>query len=240
MRSVDNAQLQTAEQSLRTRALAAARSRPLLVLSGWRAPPIAAWSLARTLRPLGGGGPPVVHLSFMLRNDLGSMASLVRRRVHERLGADAAGGIDVVGVSMGGLVARAAAIAEGKGGAPPVRIARLFTLATPHRGAKLARYIAPDAAARAMRPGSEALRQLDEHLAMTVPSLTCYARLHDTWVGATNTAPPGHEPIWLDGPRVGAHHLISLDRRIVLDVALRLAGDAPLLPDAWATRPPHD
>lgn len=138
---------------------------------------------------------------------------------------------------MGGLVARLAALApearEPFGiptELPRLNIARLFTLATPHRGASLAGIVALDAAARDMKPGSPFLRDLDA--AEPDPRLyemVCYARLRDAWVGATNTAPPGTNPIWVPTPaRNLAHLTVSRDRRILLDIARRLRGEPPL------------
>src|SRR6185369_10092730 len=83
--------------------------------------------------------------------------------------------VDVVGVSMGGLVARWAALPpadrfrEGAAHNPGatgkrLRIRNLYTLGTPHRGAILANLIAPDPIARDMRAGSGFLRTLDARL----------------------------------------------------------------------------
>jgi hypothetical protein len=147
--------------------------------------------------------------------------------------------VDVVGVSMGGLVARAAAsdwvARRSAAGSRRVRIARLFTLATPHKGATLANRICPDGTARDMRPGCDFLSRLNaeppEH------ELICYARLRDWWVGATNTAPPGREPMWVDAPALLSHQLVTHDPVIRTDVARRLRGEEPL---GRPSHPPRD
>ena len=68
-----------------------------------------------------------------------------------------------------------------------LKIVRLFTLGTPHGGAKLAEVARPDAAARDMRAGSAFLTALDRSLAGASYELVCYTRLRDTWVGQPGT-----------------------------------------------------
>jgi len=115
--------------------------RPLLVLSGWRAWPLLAWSLARSLRRrLGASADEVAWVSFATVSSFEAAVRRVVRRVEERWPGGEDGWtreVDVVGVSMGGITARAAAAGVFPG-VTRLRIARLFTLATPHRGARLA------------------------------------------------------------------------------------------------------
>jgi pimeloyl-ACP methyl ester carboxylesterase len=201
---------------------------PLVVLSGWRATPALSHALAREMRKRL-GDRPVAPVSFMTTSSIESAADRLVRAVDERFPTDDAertAEVDIVGVSMGGLVARLAA-AVGAGGRR-LRIGTLFTLSTPHRGAKLAETITLDRAARQMKPGSAFLRALDAH--ERDYELVCYARLGDRWVGATNTAPPGMDPIWVEPPRMTLSHLlVSRDPRILDDIAARLGGEAPLL-----------
>jgi pimeloyl-ACP methyl ester carboxylesterase len=194
--------------------------------------------LARRLRTLTGAGDgEVLPVSYPLCWNVDSAVQRVVERVTDRLGGGAAD-VDVVAVSMGGLIARAAAApATARRVGNRLHIARLFTLATPHRGARLSRWIAPDSSARAMRPGSDFLRWLDEAYGCAEYRLICYTRLGDTWVGATNTAPAGVTPIWF--PRtIGSHIYISQDPRITLDIARRLRAEEPLFEPA--APPPHD
>ena len=145
--------------------------------------------------------------------------------------------VDLVAHSMGGLVARAAAMGGVFGqsrGTKRLRIARLFTLATPHLGAKLARRIAPDRTARDMKPGSSFLHTLDDALMDAPYELICYARLRDSWVGATRTAPEGHGVRWVNGTRAVGHLTITQDRRIIMDIAKRLRGESGLLREGLA------
>ena len=83
---------------------------------------------------------------------------------------------------------------------------------------------APDGASKA---------KLDEADYEIVP----YAVLRDGMVGATNTAPPGQEPIWVSGRLFMSHLLIALESRIYTDVALRLRGEQPL---GSPSEPPRD
>jgi hypothetical protein len=124
---------------------------------------------------------------------------------------------------MGGLIARAAAIPAA--GRKRVRIARLFTLGTPHRGARLAPYIPLDPLVRNMRPGSDLLKRLDGH--RPDYELRCYARLRDSWVGARNAAPAGTQPLWKPGPLIMSHQTISTDSLIRADIARCLRNEAP-------------
>jgi hypothetical protein len=102
--------------------------------------------------------------------------------------------------------------------------------------------VRPDAGALQLSRGSRLLASLDASLSRSIGEVTCYALLRDWMVGATNTAPPGMTPLWLDVDRWYArpisHFSITSDRRIVADLALRLRGLAP-----WSragSPPPRD
>lgn len=172
-----------------------------------------------------------MSVAYVGAGDIREAARVVAGKVAARFGADwAAREFDVVGISMGGLVARV--LASPQDGGPALRIKRLFMLATPHRGAKLARVVAPDRAARDMRPGSDFLGALDARLPSAGYELVCYAQLRDWWVGAGRAAPPGRVPIWTDTESVGArlfsHFQINFNRRVLRDVARRLRGEEPV------------
>ncbi len=153
------------------------------------------------------------------------------------------GEVDVVGFSLGGLVARYAASAPLANEAaaprdvPPARrlcIRRLFTIATPHRGARMAELPTLDRLQIDMRPGSAFLQHLDGERAKAGYQLFAYARLGDAIVGPANAAPAGSHPWWVpnrpaDLAHVGAYH----DPRIIADIARRLRNEIPL-----TTEPP--
>lgn len=205
--------------------------RPVLCLSGWRAWPIMAEGVARRLSELTGAGLECFgRCSFQEVGSFEGAVAKVMRTVEREWGSRDVE-LDVVGVSMGGLVARAAAV--GMFGGERLRVRRLFTLSTPHRGARLAGVVALDSAARDMKPGSEFLRRLDEmerEEGGRGYELVCYARTRDWWVGARNAAPEGMAPIWVEPPLVTMSHLcVTMDRRILGDVASRLLGKGAVL-----------
>lgn len=196
--------------------------RTVVVLCGWRAPLAALKSVRahlRTLMP----GTRVIPIAFPRASSMREADHATRQVLDARQLADTP--LDIVAISMGGLIARA--LAAGLFGTP-TPIHSLFTFATPHRGAVLAKYIRPDSAARDMRPGSPFLRDLDAALPGATFHLTPYGYKRDWWVGCDNTAPPGYTPLWLDPPdirgRIFSHFMITTERRIILDVALRLRG----------------
>ncbi len=149
--------------------------------------------------------------------------------------------VDVIGASMGGLAARYAALPPLPGDRPHrrLRIARLFTLASPLRGAVLADAIPINLhpLQGGMRTGSWLYRRIadtpldwDEQYAVY-----SYVRLADDQVGQSNAALPGVTPWWVSSPPwpQPTHHASFLDHRILADVARRLRGEPPL-----TTEPP--
>jgi len=99
-----------------------------------------------------------VHSFNLTPNDgkasLSRMAQQVESYVRERLAKDEA--FDLVGFSMGGMIARY--YVQRLGGLARVR--RFITIAAPHRGTWSA-YLRNNPGARDMRPGSSFLRDLD-------------------------------------------------------------------------------
>ncbi len=148
--------------------------------------------------------------------------------------------VDVVGVSMGGLAARYAA-ASPRPADPPhrrrLRIARLFTISSPLRGAKLADEIPFDLhpLQPAMRTGSWLYRLLNDGPVRPadVYAVYSYVRLRDDRVGTANAAVPGVTPWWLSAPRppASSHHAVFADVRILADIVARLRGDEPFTRD---------
>ena len=138
--------------------------------------------------------------------------------------------VDVVAISMGGVVARYAA-------APPVdakgkrlKVARLFTISSPHRGAAMAALPAVlGRTQRDLRRGSIFLRELARREAALPPyELVPYGRLGDAVVGAENTAPAGTTPIWVPNLLLEDAHLTAFaDPRILADIARRLRREEP-------------
>jgi pimeloyl-ACP methyl ester carboxylesterase len=198
--------------------------RPLIILSGYHSPIIPALTLASLLRTFGAASRSnTLAISYLGSRRVETaaeraMAAITRRGWNHEP-------VDVVGISMGGIVARLLAADHG------LKVQRLFTLASPHQGAIITRWIKPDPAAYELAPGSPLLTRLDTCLPASIPELTCYALLRDWLVGAQQTAPAGHTSLWLDVDRIIArpisHFSITSDRRIVGDLALRLMNQTP-------------
>ena len=208
-------------------------SRPLVVLDGWRQFDWSSAALARDLRKLTGADrADLMPVSFPTHNSLDAMADETVMRVERAWPSDDPEWtieVDVVGHSMGGIIARLAALPSTKDQSRKrLKIHSLYTISTPHRGARMARYFAIDCAAWEMKPGSKTIARLNEALPEARYQLVCYAQLNDWTVGAKNTAPPGREPIWTQGTFFASHMLARNNFRILGDIALRLRGEPPM------------
>jgi pimeloyl-ACP methyl ester carboxylesterase len=89
------------------------------------------------------------------RSDIHQIADQLVDQSHRYLRLSGADRVHLIGHSMGGLVIRDAVQGRGLGGLVDTAI----TIASPHAGAPLARYM-PGRAARQMRPGSDFLTEL--------------------------------------------------------------------------------
>jgi pimeloyl-ACP methyl ester carboxylesterase len=209
--------------------------RPVVVLDGF-GPPLASWILAPNLkRTL--GDDRVIGVTFVFAESFDECRRRVTDAVQRHFPSDdpdATTEVDVVAVSMGGVVARYAAAPGATARGRRLRVARLFTISTPHRGADLAAL--PGLLGRLqldMRPHSDFLTRLDRRT-VAAPGqdtfeLIAYTRLADRVVGERNTAPPGHTPLWLPNLPLEPSHLACFtDPRIVADIARRLRGEPPL------------
>lgn len=211
--------------------------RPVVILGGWHSPGVANWGLAARLTPSTSGRPEdFLSITYPSRLSLSSAAGAAFRTI-EAQGLRSRD-IDVIGISMGGILARALAANAFAFG--DLKVRRVFTIASPHRGAKIAKVVVPDAAARDMRPGSRFLGTLNKHEAGH--ELHCYGALRDWWIGARNTAPPGLNPYWIDvGPGLGrlcTHFAINHEKRVMADIARRLRAEDPIA--LRASEPPID
>lgn len=210
-------------------------ARPVVLLNGYHAWHGVVASLQRTLVKLvSQREADFFDVSYATMTDFAA----VRRHVIDEIvrvhGLETE--VDLVGISMGGLVSRMIAC-EWPGDARRVRVHRIFTIASPHVGARLARRVHVDAAARDMIAGSEMLQRLN---CQTHPRLRCYAQLNDTIVGATNTAPPGIRPFWSAGTAIMSHFTTIRNPLILADIARCLRNEPPLLQTQAASRPVCD
>lgn len=196
-------------------------ARPLLVLGGFLDLGVGPFGFARRMRRLVDGRVVPMTFAHCLSFDQ------CRRRV-TRL-AESYGEVDVVGQSMGGLIALLSAL---ENGGPRLPIARLFTVASPLRGATLATLTPINLwpLQRHMRPGAQTYASLAAAPA-SFPVVS-YARLGDHTVGTANASLPGEPLHWVDNPLPEPAHVGSLaDVRILLDIALRLRGETPVTID---------
>lgn len=215
--------------------------RPVVVLNGYRGLPIRGINLGNDLARLTSQNRrDFLILSYPFASDIPSVARRVVDAVERRWPSETPGQtieVDVVGFSMGGLVARYAALPCPESGLDRTLAARrLFTLATPHRGARAA-IIPIDRAIAQMSPGAVFLASLDQAPADHEIELVAYAHLNDLLVGARNTAPPDQDPIWSSGTAVFSHFTITTNRRILIDLARRLRGETPI---ATPSPPPRN
>ncbi len=212
--------------------------RPVVVLGGYLDVGLAARHVVRRLEATT-QGQPIVAVSFPFEMSFDGC----RRRVLDAVSKAFADQpdpfeveVDVIGVSMGGLVGRYVAMEQP--GEPRLRVRRLFTIATPHRGAALAKLPSWHGLVKAMRRDSAFLESLDAEAAEAPYELIPYVRLDDVIVGSANAAPPGQQPRWVDNPSLTAAHLHAhRDPRILADILLRLRGQTPFSTDPPAPLP---
>ena len=203
-------------------------TRPTLVLAGWRSFFWMPKGLAVDLHKIT-GNPNQLPLAYPHLGSLEHAAAYTLEHLDKAIktnpvmGAfhDADTPSTVIAVSMGGLVARHMAMTG------QLHFDRLYTLATPHKGAFLANWFHwIDDATKTMRPGSDDLKQLDEHLPGAPYKLTCFGRHRDWWVGTENLAPEGHELHTYSTPWYSmGHMLVSKDPNIAKDLAKMLQRD---------------
>ena len=214
--------------------------RPVVVLAGWADPFFANTYWRDTLRKTGVERDRIVDLSFLGRWTLASCREKVLAEVEKAWPSDDpewTREVDVVAFSMGGLVARASAAPARDDAQNPrrLRIARLYTIASPHRGSSLAALmpngLSLDRRIIEMQPGSDTLMYLNDVRAAgdAAYELATYTRLNDWVIDSANTAPEGEAPWWVATPFLHRPHQEAYrDPRIEADILRRLRGESPL------------
>ena len=223
--------------------------RPVLVVGGFADPGWAPPRLRDRLRRWT-GDDRVADVTIGLDNSFADCRTDIVAAVDQAFPTadpDATTEVDVVGISMGGVAARYAALPPG----PRVpsrrrlRIARLFTISSPLQGALLAEATPVDLhpLQPAMRPDSWLYRLLDDGPGSDADlyAVYSYVRLRDRTVGARYASVPGVVPWWVSTPPLQAPHDASFtDPRILADIACRLRGDPPLAHDPPTPLPPDE
>jgi hypothetical protein len=207
--------------------------RPLVVIGGFLdpnvSPPLYKWHFQR----LAGGDDRIVTVSVGFCGSFDECRQKVLEAVdHAYPSTDPTWTteVDVVGASLGGLVARYAAAPSDDPARPRrLKIARLFSISSPQSGATLATMLGFTQYHRDMRPGSPFMQSLANHDAQATYQLYPYVRLRDEIVGEQYAAPPDRDPLWLPNPPLTLSHAGAMvDERILADIGLRLRGEPPL------------
>ena len=215
--------------------------RPVIVVSGIFDPGIGSQALADELRSMCTGDAPIIAIHFSGAKTFDACAARVIEAIEHAIPSadlDQTIEVDVVASSMGGVVARVAATDDSAAGRKRLNIGRLFTISTPHRGAKLAHSSSFDKRISAMCHDSDLITSLNAEPCGY--ELIAYTRLDDGIVGEENTAPPGQNPYWVANmPFRSAHLEANNDPRILADIARRLRGEQPYTRESPAELPPR-
>ncbi|MFJ2936212.1 lipase family alpha/beta hydrolase [Streptomyces sp. NPDC087219] len=181
-------------------------------------------------RSLGRSGRDCVEsLNYSpLTCDLRAAAELLGRRVDEIRARTGHAEVDIVGHSLGGLIARY--YVQRLGGDSRVRT--LVTLGTPHSGTSVAPLADAHPLVRQMRPGSEVLREL------AAPSPGCRTRFVSFWSDLDQIMVPA-ETARLDHPDLLVHNVrVSGIGHLALPVHPTVAAGVREALDAGGTEAP--
>ena len=219
-------------------------ARPVVVIGGIAEPGFAATYVGRWVKERTGDGRVVaVSPGFSVTFD-GAAEAVVDavQRYFPSDDPEQTVAVDVIGVSMGGVVARHAA-APGGNLARRLNVAHLYGIASPLSGAAAADFLGDlgFGTARAMRSDSPFLRRLaarEQRPDATTYPVVNYARGRDRTVGGGVRLPPhlSGEMVKFPVPWyvLNGHSLAFRDERILGDLLLRLRAEPGTLP---ATRP---
>ena len=200
--------------------------RPLVIIGGFADPGLGPAVVKAKLQPLI-DDDRIVTVTVMFGSDFDECRAMVIKAVEAVWPSDEEGStveVDVIGLSMGGVVGRYAAAALP--GHKRLRVARLFTISSPLAGAQRAGVPSLDQKVIDMRPGSEFLRSLSAE--PLDAELICYTRLNDKTVGETLAAPSGQIAWWVSTPPLSLSHSgAAMDPRIIADIVRRLRGETP-------------
>ena len=201
-----------------------ALQRPVIVIDGFLDPGFGSAALVRDIERAT-GDDRVARISAYAPPTLTHYADRVIELAEREFPGEA---VDLVGISMGGLAAIEAA-ADGR-----VEVRRVFTLASPLRGAAKANLPAVFPVMLQMRPGSAYLAALPsrvETFEANGGTLISYGGVSDRTVRIEEAVPPSGQLIWLpaDGSARWGHTGVIRDPRLTADLINRLRGDGPLM-----------
>lgn len=202
--------------------------RPIVVIGGYGDPFYTATRVSRWLKR-NAGEDRVLGVSPGLAWSFDGAAETVIDAVERHFPDDdptTTAEVDVVGISMGGLIARHAAV-TGNGTGRTLNVQRMYTICAPHSGAQGADFLGFFGTALAMRTGSPFLTRLSgrERGAAVDYPLVAYAKKRDLTIGR-GAALPEHlegELVWVSTPWYLSGHWAGVhDRRIMEDILSRV------------------
>jgi pimeloyl-ACP methyl ester carboxylesterase len=203
--------------------------RPLVILGGFNDPGLGGAAVGGEMRRLF-RDRRIIQVSFFFCGSFDACRKSVIQAVEQAFPNDNPSEtteVDVIGLSMGGVVGRyCAAPLENQ---RRLNVRRLFTVSSPHRGAVRAAELPPLIKLQVdLCPGSEFLTHLVEIEQQESYDLIPYVRLDDRIVGPANAAPAGRTPWWVPNePMQSAHIGAAMDKRILADIARRLRDEKP-------------
>lgn len=170
------------------------------------------------------GGLQVVSLNYSpLTCDIRAAAAELGRRIEEVCERTGSQQVDVVGHSLGGLIARY--YAQRLGG--DARVRTLVTLGTPHSGTRVAPLADVHPIVRQMRPGSSILKELSR------PAPGCRTHFYAFWsdldraMDPLETARIEHPDLAVKNVQVSGVGHLSLLVHPAVATGIRLALDTP-------------
>lgn len=207
-------------------------TRPLVIIGGYEDPGILQ-SLATEFFLSLSNGAKIIPISLQNCQSFDDCRAHILAQVNAACGntePNFTTEVDVLGISLGGAVARYAAAPAPNPGLPQrLRIARLFTLSSPLAGARAA-MVGFTSFQQEIQPGSPVQKFLAAADANPSYEIYSYVHLGDEMVGQENAAIPGRNPYWLPNiPLVPIlpHEQMMVDERALADIARRLRGETP-------------
>ena len=205
-------------------------ARPIVILDGIGSWGLDAATLKRRIADRADGS--VITLAFPFEGSFDACRQKVIAAVDRAFGQGgdrATVEVDVVGLSLGGVVARFASLDDPTLG-KRLNVRRLFTIASPLQGARFANgfgWLSPIRMHRDLRSTSAFYKRLASR--PTTYPVVSYSRLGDPIVGARHASMPGAGVYWLaNRPFESAHGAAFDDPRIVADLLKRLRGEPSL------------
>ncbi|NUS17657.1 MAG: alpha/beta fold hydrolase [Streptomyces sp.] len=200
---------------------------PVLLLHGFVDNRSAFAVLRRSLHQHGWTQVQALNYSPLI-GDIRTAAEMLGRHVEEVCEQSHRRRVDVVGHSLGGLIARY--YVQRLGG--DLRVRTLVTMGTPHSGTRAVPVLAPHPIIRQMRPGSDVLQEL------AAPAPGCRTRFVAFWSDLDQLMIPveaarlAHPDLPAENIKVsGVGHLaLPVHGTVVAEIRRALAGTGPLRP----------